>query len=105
MDNLIESIRAAVADDASAEARAAGVAACRAIISALEAKPGAPIAAAMPMPPTAAIGAMLRGMPLDNLLDLAIARLRAALPAGTEPVPVNPIRFQMVPITPAGGKP
>jgi hypothetical protein len=42
---LIASIGAAVARDASAEARAAGATACRSILAVLEAKPGQPLAA------------------------------------------------------------
>src|SRR5690349_9083491 len=105
MDTLIESIRAAIANDATAEARGVGASACRAILAALEAKPGEPIAPVAPVSPVAQIGAVLRGMPVDQLLDLAIARLRAAVPPGAEPVSVQPIKFQMVPIAQPGAKP
>ncbi len=107
MDALIESIRAAVAADASTEVRAAGVTACRTILTALEAVPGQPLAAAVvapPMvPPIAAIATALRGMPADQLLDLAIQKLRASLPPGAEPPRVQPLKFQLVPVP--GGKP
>ena len=45
MDNIINPIRAALAPDADADARAAGVAASRAVLAALEAVPGHAIAA------------------------------------------------------------
>ena len=95
MDQLIETIRAAIAPDASAEARAAGAQACRTILAALDAASGQPLAAASPIPasPIASIVGALRGVPPDQLLDLAIAKLRAALPAGTEVPKVAPFKF------------
>jgi hypothetical protein len=43
---------------------------------------------------------MLRQLPPDQLLDLALQRLRGALPAGaTVPTPKG-IQFQLVPVTP-----
>ncbi len=103
MQGLIESIRLAVAPDATDELRAAGATACRAILRALEANPGeshqvsAP--PSVPMPDAVAtIVTALRGVPPEQLLDLAIARLRAALPAD-QAVPVGqPLKFQLIPI-------
>lgn len=98
MENLLEAIRAAVVTDASAEVRAAGAQACRTILAALEATPGAPIqATAVPDVPIANLVATLRGVPMEQLLDLAIARLRATLPAGTAVPTVQPIKFQFIP--------
>jgi len=100
MDNLLEAIRAATAPEASEEARAAGVAACRTILVALEAQPGEPIAAAIVPPnPTqvASAVAALRGVPVDQLLDLAIAKLRSALPAGADVPRAQPIQFRLIP--------
>ena len=101
MDDLIDAIRAAVATGASDEVRTAGASACRTILAALEATPGQPMAApdAPSVPaPLAAVVAALRGMPPEQLLDTAIARLKAALPdAQMSP----PVRFHLVPI---GGK-
>lgn len=61
--------------------------------------PGAP--AALPIDP-AAIAAMMssvRGLSLEQLLDVAIARIRAALPPGTSiPASPTPLRFQIVPL-------
>ena len=104
MDDLIESIRTAVADGASDDARHAGVHACRTILLALDTKKGEPLAqpvteATSPLSPNIVgiIGA-LRGVPLEQLLDLAIAKLRTAVPAGAEAQPVHPIRFNLVPV-------
>lgn len=97
MDTIIESIRTAVAPDATPEAKTAGIAACRAILAALDA-PGHPMTAPVPASPVAAIVGALRGVPPDQLIDMAIAKLRAALPAGTDVAPVKPIAIPVVPI-------
>jgi hypothetical protein len=100
MENVLESIRAAVAVDATPEVRAGGVAACRAILAALEAQPGEPIVANVVAPspsPIATVVAALRGVPADQLLDLAIAKLRAALPAGADVPQAQPLKFQLIP--------
>ena len=99
-NDLIEAIRAAVAPDAPAEARIAGIDACRTILAALGATPGEPmLATAAPAPsPIAAIVAGLRSVPPDRLLDLAIAKLRAALPSDAEAPAVSPLKFHIVPL-------
>jgi hypothetical protein len=99
MDRLIEAIRAATAADANDETRAAGASACRTMLAALEAKPGEPLA---PAPVTTdpiqtAVG-VLRGLPPEQLLDLAIARLKAALPPETQIEPVKSLRVPLVPL-------
>lgn len=85
MDQLLEAIRNATATDATDDARTAGAHACRTILTALEAKPGEslapPIGAAVPDSPIAAVVAGLRGVPMDQLLDLAISKLRTMVPA------------------------
>ncbi|MGE0404023.1 MAG: hypothetical protein AB7T06_45370 [Kofleriaceae bacterium] len=68
MDSVLETIRAAVANDATAEQKAAGVQACRTIIAALDAEPGKPLVAPI------AVSAPTRPS-LDQILDMAIARL------------------------------
>lgn len=109
MENLIESIRSALAPDASPETRTGGAAACRTILAALDSVPGQPMPAAAVITPDASkiasAVAMLRGVPPDQLLDLAIARLRAALPAGVQVPPAQPLKFQLIPISPAVGQP
>ena len=107
MEALIESVRAALAGDAGEEARAAGADACRTILTALDAKPGEPMAApasaiasAAPAPglPVAAIVSAPGSMPTDQLLEAAIARLRAALPPGTDIPRAAPLKFHIVPL-------
>ncbi len=105
MDQLLEAIRTATATDANDEARAVGAQACRTILTALEAKPGEPLATHPPdTSPIQTIVATLRGVPPEQLLDLAIARLRAALPAGAEVAPVVPVKFQLLPVAPLRGR-
>lgn len=113
MEQLIEAIRAATAPDAADDIKGAGANACRALLAALEARAGEPLAAPPPVSPTApnqapAIDATqvqtafhaLGSMQPEQLLDLAIARLRAALPAGSAVSPTRPVKFQMIPLPP-----
>ena len=86
---LIEAIRAAVAEDASDEARASGAHACRALLAVLEVPSGEPAAPVSPAPPApsiniAAIASAIRGVPPDQLADLLIARLRTLVPADAQ---------------------
>lgn len=77
-DTLLDSIRAALASDATAETRAAGASACRTILTALDATPGAPLGAVpvvAPSPLAAAIAGVVRSTPPEQLLDLLIAKL------------------------------
>ncbi len=99
MENLLEQIRAAIVVDASLDARAAGVAACRTILAALDAAPGQPFAPAVVTPTPSAIAAAvgaLRGVPPDQLLDIAISRLRAALPSGVDVPAAQPLKFHII---------
>jgi hypothetical protein len=77
-ESLLASIRAAIADGAPDDARAAGAHACRTLLGVLDAQPNAPIAA--PASPIATTVAALRGLPADQLLDLMIAKLRTLVP-------------------------
>ena len=100
MEELLDIIRNAIAPEASPEARAAGAQACRTLLAALEPQP-AP--AATPPPagtqlPIAELASAIRTVPLDQLLDLAIAKLRSALPADTEAPTVAPLNFRLVPV-------
>jgi len=45
-----------------------------------------------------ALLAALRGMPADQLLDLAITRLRAAVPGGESVAPTQGLRFHLIPL-------
>jgi hypothetical protein len=108
VNTLVEAITAAIADGASDEARATGAQACRTILAALEATAGEPLTAsapavAAPAAPAAAIVGALRGMPAEQLLDLAIARLKAALPPGADVQPTQPLKFHIVPVPPRRG--
>ena len=80
MNDQIEAIRAAITDGATAEQKAHGAAACRAILAALGAEPGKPIA----MPGTPAPHP-LAGIDPGQALDLLIAKLTAALPKEDKP--------------------
>ena len=75
MDDAIMAIRAAVAEGATAEQRAHGGVACRAILAALGAEPGKPIVMPGAPPPHP-----LAGLDTGTALDLLIAKLTAALP-------------------------
>lgn len=75
MHDTIEAIRAAVADGATAEQKAHGAAACHAVLAALGAEPGKPIAM-----PGAPAPHPLAGIDPGQALDLLIAKLTAALP-------------------------
>ncbi len=92
MDQLIEAIRTATTAGATDEAKTAGANACRTLLIALEAKPGEslapPIAVPMDTSQIGTIVAGLKGVPVDQLLDLAIAKLRTMVPteAATPPV-------------------
>jgi hypothetical protein len=72
MTDMIEAIRAAVADGATAEQKAIGAQACRTILAALGAEPGKPIA--VPGEPQQH---PLAGITLDQALAMIIARLTA----------------------------
>ena len=104
MENLIDAIRTAVASEASSEARSAGADACRTILAALEGQRSAPLAQS-PHPAAAlqtAI-AMLRGIPVDQLLDVAITRIKAALPPGAVPDDVQRLNIPLVIVPQLGG--
>lgn len=98
MEDLLQAIRAAVTQGATDDERAAGIGACRTIVAALEASVGQPMTAspAAPMPPIASIVGALRGLPPEQLLDLAIAKLRAALPADAVVTPVLPLKYHII---------
>jgi hypothetical protein len=106
METLIEAIRVGLLPDATDEAKHQGALACQTILTALETKEGQPPAEPTPeaRPTTidpkevSAIVGALRELPPEQLLDLAIARLRAALPPNVTAPPVAPIRFQLVPV-------
>src|SRR5262245_13294201 len=124
---ILEVIRRGIAPDADPAARSSALDVCGRIVQAfggpMPASPAnlAPVASAPTMPPpfampqgfappapasplAAAVG-MLRNLPPEQLLDLAIQRLRAALPQETTVPETKGIQFQLVPLIPAGSKP
>jgi hypothetical protein len=75
MYELLESIRAAIVEGATADHKAAGAQACRTILTALEAEVGRPLTT-----PGAPLPGPLSGIDPTQALDLLIARLRSVLP-------------------------
>src|SRR5688572_7137409 len=102
MDELIETIRKAVDSNADDTAKAAGANACRAILAALEVKPGEPLAPApTPGSPIAAMAAQMRNAPPGLVLDALIAKLRAHLPSEEQDAPrpsKTDLRIPFVPL-------
>lgn len=71
--------------------------------------PAMPAVPAMPTPPVpttpiAVAARALRQMPPDQLLDLALQRLRAALPPGATVSTPRGIQFQLVPVMPPNSR-
>ncbi len=98
MDNITQAIQNAISADADDATRTEGVRACRAVLAALEAKTGEPLAPSPGTTPLETVVAGLRGVPVEQLLDLAIAKLKSALPAGVEAAPVQPLSFRLLPV-------
>jgi hypothetical protein len=73
MKTFIETIQVAAALDATPEQKQAGAAACRAILTALEAETGQTLGALASTAP--------RRLDVDQVLELVIARLQAMLPS------------------------
>jgi hypothetical protein len=99
IENILTTIRATTAPDATPDARAAGAAACRALLATLEPAPRAqPDAPSMQLNASAVASAIsaLRGIAPEQLLDLAIAKLRAALPPDAQVPRVRPLDFHII---------
>ena len=65
--------------------------------------PTMPLGAALPPAAAAAVALVnsLRHLPPEQLLELAITRMRAALPADVSPsAPTAPVRFHFIPLPP-----
>ena len=87
MEAMVEAIRAAVAEGATAEQKVAGAQACRTILTALEVEPGkAIVLASAPAP------GPLAGMAPEQSMDLLTARLSALVPAEGKAPASNPER-------------
>jgi hypothetical protein len=121
MEELLDSILVAICDGASDEERRSGIAACRAVAEALEGRlvddaAAAPLDdsasnssardAAAPVavvtPPVVANPAAsnpFAGMGADQILELAIAKLRGAVGENAAPSPAGqPFRLTLVPV-------
>ncbi|MFT3700199.1 MAG: hypothetical protein QM831_44040 [Kofleriaceae bacterium] len=101
METTLETIRLALAADATADMRVAGITACRAILATLDPPvdpPAQPQRVGIDASQITALVGALRGVPADQLLDLAIGRLRAALPADANTATPKGISFHIVPI-------
>ena len=105
---LIASIRTALVTGASVEARAAGAAACRSILTVLEAKPGQSLAAEPQRPASSAspIAALLKqpgflnqlaAMSREQLLDL-LKQVTGAMPARPQTPSSGAPRFHLIQI-------
>jgi hypothetical protein len=86
MTDLIEIIRVATSDGATPDQKRAAAAACRTLLTSLEARPGdtlgLPINPSHPMAsiqPTSPL-ALLGQLDVDQVLDLIIGKLRARVP-------------------------
>ena len=90
-ENIIASLRAALATDATPESRAAGA---TALGTGTSRAPTASIDASA----VARVISTFRGVPPDQLLDLAITKLRATLPDAAEAPRTKPLSFHLVPI-------
>ena len=97
MHDMLEAIRVAVSDGATAEQKASGALACRTILAALDAEPGK----AITLPGAPAPGP-LAGIAPEQALDLLIARLsaiaakREAATAEAKAAPAAPLRIALV---------
>ena len=103
MENYAETIQTALASEASTEARAAGAAACRSVLATLDPTPPQESASPVPANVMPQLLAMLGKMDLNQILDVAIERLRAVNSAQPNAKPIEPVRalsFHLVPIPP-----
>ncbi|MCA9675420.1 MAG: hypothetical protein KC464_10330 [Myxococcales bacterium] len=110
MTDLIETIRTATTDGATTDQKRAAAAACRALLTSLEARPGEtlglPILPSHPMAPSPTAPstplALLGQLDVDQVLDLVIAKLSSRVPGGT---PAAPSRYVPPPLALPGGAP
>lgn len=89
LEPLMEAIRRAVADDADDLTRKAGADACRALLAALDTKPGDPLTDPPPSSPLAAMAAAAEQAPPGVVLDTIIAKLKAMLPEADRDAPAS----------------
>lgn len=101
---LVEAVKAALADDATPEAKAAAAAACRTLVAVFQADQGEPLASAPSASPAVAMAQHMAGAPPSAVLDAVITRLQALVPDEPAAVPTPALRIPFVPIpkTPGG---
>lgn len=107
IETLVQQIREAADPNTSEQTRAAGAQACRTLLAAFEARQGETLAQqspTAPTPPIAAVVNILRNTPVDQLLDLEIAKLQSITPA-QEAMPRVSIRVPLVAVPKIGGRP
>jgi hypothetical protein len=90
MLDLLDCIRIALAEGATSEQKQAGAAACCAVYAQLSPPPGVPIRVAQ---------ATQTRVNLDQVLDLAIGKLRSMLPPETS-VTTESVRFPFLGVKP-----
>ena len=96
METVLETIRAALAPEATGETRAAGIEACRAILTTLGATAGEAPRQPEVGPLAQAVAGLIKTTPPDQLLDMLIAKLRAAVPTAAEATPARKINIPFV---------
>lgn len=100
MESTFDTIGTALAEGATPEQRVAGVAACHALLGALGAQPtSSSSTSSSPSPPAFVASAHpLGSLPIDQVLDLVIVKLRSILPpdqAATAPPGEPPLTIRM----------
>jgi hypothetical protein len=98
LEGLIASIRAAVAPGVSTEARAAGAAACRAILTALEVQVGQPLTAATPAATLGSLLSHLASLPREQILEFLRDKFPAGLSSRRPSQPTAGPRFHLIQI-------
>jgi hypothetical protein len=101
MTDLIDTIRAATLDGATLDQKRAAAAACRTLLTSLEARPGETLG--LPVLPSHPLAAMPTAtLDVDQVLDFVIAKLRARVPDSTQ---VVSRRYVPPPLALPGGSP
>ena len=103
LDDLISTIRSALAQDAAADARSAGAIACRAILGVLEPPATRTVSPAAPSSPIGAALGAIGTIPREQLLEFVVGGLRSIFAQGSAPA----YRSRPAPAPPrgSGGEP
>jgi len=104
ISNQIDAIHAAFADGATVEQRRAGAIACRTLLAVLEGQPGRSLdARATPSSLAQALGQLGR-LDIDDVLDLAILKLRSMVPDASPSAPSSAFKLPVLKL-PGGAGP